>query len=137
MARMKRIIPRLNDQAPEVIAKNFLEEVPDTIHSDEKVVIATEIPKMERILFINNRDPGAMMPFHYASPTHPLKHYNLMHGLEYELPVEIIRHLEGTNKYDPFSCHQRLYSQRTNYEGSPENYVSGYKPYFQCRSVRT
>lgn len=129
--------PKLNNMSAEVIEKNFLQETPEDIHSDFKVVVANEIPKMERVIFINNRDPGCSMPFHYSSPTHPLKHYDLMHGLEYDLPVEVIKHLEGTNKHDPFSCHSRIYSQRKNYEGMPENYVSGYKPYFQCRSVRT
>jgi hypothetical protein len=128
--------PKLNDQSSEVIAKNFLEEVPTGIMTELKVVIAKEIPKMEKIVFINNRDPGTMQSFHYCSPTHPLKHYDLMHGLEYELPVEVIKLLEGTIPNDPFTCHSRIYSQRKNYEGMPENYVSGYKPYFQCRVVR-
>lgn len=127
---------RLNDMDRETIERNFLKEEQDCLPTEEQVVIAKEIPKYERIIFVNNRDPGEALYFHYASKTHPLKHYTLMHGLEYNIPVEVIKHLEGQNPLDPFSCHSRIYSQRKNYEGMPENYVSGYKPYFQCRSVR-
>lgn len=136
MARPRKAPARLNDMDKETIAKNFLEEAPDCIHPEDKVVIAKEIPKYERIIFINNRDPGTAIYFHYASATHPLKHYTLMHGLEYNLPVEIINHLEGQTPHDPYTCHERIYSERKNYEGLPENYVSGYKPYYQCRTVR-
>lgn len=135
MARMRRI-PKLNDQPKEVIEKNFLEEVPEAIYANEKVVIANEIPKMERVLFQNNRDPGAALYFHYCSGTHPLKHYTLVHGQEYDLPVEVIKLLEGQRAGDPYTCHSRLYSERRNLEGNPETYVSGYKPYFQLRTVR-
>lgn len=135
---MPRGIPRkrLNDQSSEVIEKNFLAEVPDCIPTEQKVVVAREVPPHERVIFVNNRDPGCALYFHYATKTHPLKHYTLMHGLEYNLPTEVIKHLEGQNNRDPFSCHSRIYSERKNYEGMPENYVSGYKPYFQCRQVR-
>ena len=128
--------PKLNNMNSEVIQKSFLEENPEEIHSDFKVVVAKEIPKMEKIIFINNRDPGTSVPFHYCSPTHPLKHYDLMHGLEYELPVEIIKLLEGTIPNMPFTCHEAIYSERKNYAGLPEKYISGHKPYFQCRAVR-
>jgi len=137
MARMRRI-PRLNDQPKEVIEKNFLEEVPDGIYANDQVVAvsAKEIPKHENVIFVNNRDPGATHYFHYRSPTHPLKHYTLVHGEKYLLPVEVIQLLEGTRPGDPYTCHARLYSERRNLEGNPETYVSGYKPYFQCRPVR-
>lgn len=127
---------KMNDMDKETIERNFLQETPDCLPINETVVVATEIPKHERIIFINNRDPDCALFFHYATKTHPLKQYTLMHGLEYDLPIEVIKHLEGTNNYDPYSCHTRIYSERKNYEGNPENYVSGYKPYFQCRSVR-
>ena len=127
---------RLNDMDRETIERNFLKEEQDCLPTEEQVVIAKEIPKYERVIFVNNRDPGCVLYFHYATKTHPLKHYTLMHGLEYNLPVEVIKHLEGQNKDDPYSCHSRIYSERKNYEGMPENYVSGYKPYFQCRAVR-
>jgi len=129
-------VPKLNKMSSEVINKNFLEATPDCIPTEQKVVIANEIPRYEKVVFVNNRDPGSTLYFHYSSGSHPLKHYTLAHGLEYDLPVEVIKHLEGQNGNDPFSCHARIYAERKNYEGMPENYVSGYKPYFQCRSVR-
>lgn len=136
---MPRGIPnnRLNDKSGEVIERNFLQETPDCLPTEQKVVIAKEVPSYERVIFVNNRDPGCALYFHYCTKTHPLKHYTLMHGLEYDLPTEVIKHLEGQNKNDPYACHSRIYSERKNYEGLPENYVSGYKPYFQCRTVRT
>ncbi len=134
MARPRKAPARLNDMDKETIERNFLAEAPDCIAPEGKIVVAKEVPKYERIIFQNNRDPGTALYFHYSSATHPLKHYTLMHGLEYELPVEIIKHLEGQN--DIYTCHSRIYGQRKNYEGLPENYVASYKPYFQCRPVR-
>lgn len=127
---------KMNEMSKETIERNALLETPDCIPTEQKVVVATEIPKMERIVFQNNRDPGCALYFHYCSATHPLKHYTLAHGLEYDLPVEVIKHLEGQNENDPYSCHSRIYSQRKNYEGLPENYVSSYKPHFICKTVR-
>lgn len=129
-------IKKLNNESKEVLEKNFLAEYPDTLPVENQIYMTPEMPKSERIVFINNRDPGCALYFHFCSKTHPLKQYTLMHGLEYDLPVEVIKHLEGQNEYDPYSCHSRMYSERKNYEGNPENYVSGYKSYFQCRSVR-
>lgn len=126
---------RLNEQSQEVVHRNFLEENPD-IPTEEKVVVAQEIPKYERILFLNQRDPGVMLHFHYSSKTHPLKHYDLMHGKEYDLPLEVIQHLEGQGKNDPYACHKRMYSRRFRDDGISETYASDYVPYFQCRPVR-
>lgn len=131
----KTMAKRLNDMDGETIAKNFLVQDPE-IPTEQKVVIAKEIPKMETIRFLNNRDPGVMLHFHYASKTHPLKHYDLMHGFEYNLPVEVIRHLEGQNKSDPFACHKRTYGRRMRDDGISETYANGYVPYFQCQTVR-
>ncbi len=128
--------PKLNNMDGETIAKNFLVEDPDCIPTEQKVVVANQVPAYERVVFVNNRDPGCILYFHYKSATHELKHYTLLHGLEYDLPVEVIKHLEGQGKNDPYTCHARIYSERKNYEGLPESYISGYKPYFQCRSVR-
>lgn len=130
--------PKLNECSKETIDKNFLEQDVE-IPANEKVHVhpaSQPIPKMETIVFMNNRDPGVTLHFHYASPTHPLRHYDLIHGQQYNLPVEVIQHLEGTNQFDPWSCHQRLYAQRKKADGTTENYVNGYKSYFQCKTVR-
>lgn len=133
MARPKKSI--MNQQSEEFIAKNFLEEDPE-IPTDQKVVLANEISRYEKVVFLNNRDPGITLHFHYASATHPLKHYDLIHGQEYDLPVEVIKHLEGQNKHDPYACHKRLYSRRMKQDGISETYASSYVPYFQCKTVR-
>ena len=129
---------RLNDCSKEVIEKNFLgEEIdPNEIHSDEKVVVVKQLPKMENITFMNLRDPGQALYFHYKTKTHPLKQYKLLHGQNYMLPTEVIRHLEGVGDHDPYSCHRRTYSSRQLPDGTYENYASGYVAYFQCRTVR-
>lgn len=132
MARPKT----LNDLDKETIQQNFLGDEAPKIDANETVVVAKEIPKYEDVIFVNNRDPGSTLYFHYASKTHPLKHYTLVHGQQYKLPVEIIQHLEGQNDADPYSCHSRLYGLGQNAEGNACPVVNGYKPYFQCRAVR-
>jgi hypothetical protein len=94
------------------------------------------IPKMETIIFMNNRDPGVTLHFHYASKTHPLRLYDLIHGQQYELPVEVIQHLEGQRAFDPWACHSRMYGQRKRADGTTETFINGYKSYFQCKAVR-
>lgn len=126
----------LNNMDKETIEKNFLVEDSADIPTEQKVVIAKEIPDFEDIIFQNNRDPGCTLFFHYASKTHPLKHYTLVHGQQYKLQSEVVRHLEGQNEYDPYSCHSRLYGVGQNAEGNAAPVVNGYKSYFQCRSVR-
>jgi len=120
----------------ETIEKNFLATEPEGIPTEQKVVVAQEVPRYEDVIFMNNRDPGSTLYFHYRTKTHPLKHYTLVHGMQYKLPSEVIRHLEGQNAYDPYSCHSRLYGIGTNQEGNACPVVNGYKPYFQCRTVR-
>lgn len=126
----------LNSSSKEIIDRNFLEENPD-IPLDQKVVVAAEIPKTQKIVFSNLRDPGVTLHFHYASKSHPLKLYDLVHGQQYELPIEVIDHLEGQRKSDPYACHTRSYGRRMRSDGITENYVSGYSPCFQCKTVRS
>lgn len=127
----------LNETDREKIENNFLDENFAEVPTEQKVVIAKEIPKMEKVMFQNMRDPGVTLHFHYASKTHPLKHYDLIHGQEYDLPIEVIRHLEGENKHDPYACHSRLYGRRMKADGFSETFVNGYKPYFQLKHMRT
>src|SRR5882672_273149 len=125
----------LNNAKSEVINNNFLLENPD-IPLEPLVQVFTEIPKMETITFTNHRDPGITLNFHYASKTHPIKHYDLVHGQQYTLPVEVIKHLEGQNGHDPYSCHKRLYGKRMRSDGVSEIFENGYVSYFRCQPVR-
>jgi hypothetical protein len=125
----------LSNASSEVQEKNFLQEEQDYI-PNEKVIVAQEIPKMEEITFINLRDPGIPLHFHYHSKTHHLKHYNLLHGHKYNLPVEVIDHLEGNRKSDPYACHGRIYAERMKSDGVSEVYAKGYVSHFQCKRVR-
>ena len=124
----------LNDKSSEYIEKNILSDSPEglapcaTVPEDGAIVAAKYIPEMKKIQFINNRDPGQELMFHYHTKTHPLKHYTLYHGKEYDLPVEIIDHLEN--------CAERQYGYRQGPNGHPEMFVKGLKYIFRCQSVK-
>jgi hypothetical protein len=130
---------KMSEVSKELSDKNFLEEVIEGVDIptvEKPVVVSTHIPEMKEVMFINNRDPGAVLHFHYHSKTHPLKHYDLVHGQKYNLPVEIIEHLEGEGSIEPWTCHSRLYSRRMRPDGISETYASGYTQYFTCRSEK-
>jgi len=91
---------------------------------EEAVEIVAEMPKIEKVIFRNQRDPGYPLDFHYYSKTHPFKIYTLIDGKEYFLPTEVIRNLEG--------CRENKYKHRRNAENLPEIYVAGYKSHFVC-----
>ena len=103
------------DESMEVIAKELKEN---------EVVVAVEIPRVEKIIFRNQRDPGHPLEFHYASGTHPFKMYKLIDGHEYTLPYEVIKNLER--------CRENIEKYRRNEQGVPEIYVAGYKTHFVC-----
>ena len=120
---------KLNESKSEIINDNFLKETPEDFPEAQAsdIVIAHYIPEMRRVQFVNGRDPGQELMFHYHSKTHPLKHYTLFHGKEYDLPVEIIEHLE--------SRVQCIYGYRPGPSGHPEMYVKGHTYPFSCKSV--
>lgn len=128
MARPKS---KLNKESSEVIKKAFLEQNPDGLpvaKEPDPIVIVKAIPKMETIIFRNDRDPGMPLEFHYHSKTHPIKHYKLIHGQQYTLPLEIVEHLES--RAIP------IYGYRKGLDGHPEMFVNGYKHQFTCKTVR-
>jgi len=116
----------------EVIERNFLEETPEGFSAPkapEGIVIAKHIPEMRKVQFLNGRDPGQELMFHYHSKTHPLKHYTLFHGQEYDLPVEVIEHLEN-------NCTEKVYGYRQGRSGHPEMYVKSLKYLYSCKTPR-
>jgi hypothetical protein len=105
-------------------AQESIEEVKEALKVD-KVVVTHEVPKLEKIIFRNQRDPGHALEFHYASKTHPFKNYTLIDGQEYQLPREVIKNLEG--------CRENIEKYRKNSQtGLPEIYIAGYKTHFVC-----
>ena len=139
MPRAKSKPKTLNDERPEVIEDNWLDENCQALGvptAKEPVIVANEIPKMETFTFINNRDPGCTLYFHYHSKTSPLKHYTLVHGHQHTLPSEVVRWLEGESKIDPWSCHTRKYGRRMREDGVSETFANAYVPNFQCKAVR-
>lgn len=91
---------------------------------ENQIVIMDQVPKHEKIVFRNQRDPGYPLEFHYASKTHPFKQYTLIDGKQYTLPSEVVRNLEG--------CRENIEKYRKNGDGIPEIYVAGYKTHFVC-----
>ena len=128
MARVQRV-RRLNDAKSEVIAANILKQNPDGFEEAHapQVVVMNHIPEYKRMVFLNGRDPGVALHFHYSSATHPLKHYTLYHGYEHELPVEVIDHLE--------SCAENHYGYRKNVHGDIEQFVDSRKYIFSFRNA--
>lgn len=104
-------------------ADETMEEVRESLQVD-KIVITTEVPKTEMVVFRNQRDPGYMLEFHYASKSHPFKQYKLIDGHKYDLPIEVIRNLEA--------CRENIEKYRKNADGVPEIYIAGYKTHFVC-----
>lgn len=129
---MAKTQSKFKNASSEVIERNFLEQdpegLPPTVDREDEIVVAAQMPDYREIEFVNMRDPGQELMFHYHSKTHPLKHYTLFHGKTYNLPVEIIEHLE--------SKAEKQYGYRQGSSGHPESYVKGHKYIFQCKSVK-
>jgi hypothetical protein len=131
--RKKGTGKKINQQKEAEITKAFLEQDPEGFEKvddfePEKLVIAKYVPEHRTVIFLNGRDTGVELRFHYASKTHPLKTYLLHHGHEYTLPVEIIEHLEN--------CRVFNYGYRKGVDDLPEFYVTGCKYLYQFRTKR-
>ena len=129
MARPKK---ELTEEQKEYIEKNFLSDSPEGLNPLNNAPIPEVVVKpqveMRRVIFLNNRDPGQELMFHYHSKTHYLKHYTLFHGKEYDLPVEIIEHLDN--------CAEKQYGYKPGPNGHPEMYVKSLKYIFRCQNVK-
>ncbi len=124
----------LNHKGSEYIEENLFKENPEglstggTVPEEGEVVIVSSMPKVKKVRFLNGRDPGFPLEFHYHSKTHPLKHYVLYDGKEYDLTEEIIEHLESRSINE--------YAYRTGVNGLPEMYTKSFKYLFRCQPVR-
>lgn len=128
---MAKIKSKLNQANSAVIEDNILKENPEGLAPTQElspIAVVKVMPKMETIIFRNDRDPGCALEFHYHSKTHPLHSYKLHHGKEYTLPVEIVEHLES--RAIP------IYDYRKGPDGHPEMFISSYKHQFTCKTVR-
>lgn len=121
----------LSGKSSEYVKENFLQQNPEDLAPCNLVVGNTmpEPSKMVRFIFHNQRDPGVALHFHYHSKNHPLKHYTLFHGLEHELPQEIVDHLESVG--------EPQYGERKTADGHPEPYVKGHKYIFRCQTRKS
>lgn len=125
--REKKIpIEKLQEEHLSGPADEPIDKVADEL-KENQVVVFSEIPRVEKVTFRNQRDPGYPLEFHYASKTHPFKMYKLIDGAQYELPIEVIKNLEG--------CRENIHKYRKGNEGIPEVYIAGYKTHFVCERV--
>lgn len=125
--RVRKIpIKKLQEEHLVGPADESIEQVREEL-KDEQVIVATDIPRTETVIFRNQRDPGHVLQFHYSSKTHPFKQYTLVDGKKYPLPIEVIKNLEG--------CRENIEKYRKNSEGNPEIYIAGYKTHFVCERV--
>lgn len=128
---MTKTQSKLNNANSAVIEENVLLESPIGLAEVNDIIIAKTIPplpKMKHITFLNGRDPGVALEFHYHSATHPLKHYTLYHGIATDLPEEIVNHLE--------SCGEHIYGYRPGPEGHPQMYTKSMKYIFTCKPTK-
>lgn len=127
---------KLNDKPAEFIKENFLQQNPEGLPEcdapggidGDEVVVVNRLPEMKRVQFLNGRDPGCSLMFHFHTKTHPLKHYTLLHGKEYDLPIEVIHHLEN--------CYETIHGYRQGADGHPEMYAKSKRYIFSCREAR-
>ncbi len=104
-------------------ASESIEEIAQKLN-EGVVVVAKEMPLLEKIVFRNQRDPGHPLEFHFQSKRVPFKHYKLIDGETYTLHVDVIKNLEG--------CRENVEKYRRNSQGIPEIYIAGYKTHFVC-----
>lgn len=119
-------VEKLQEQHLAGPADETMEQVAAEL-KENQVVVVHEVPKFEKITFRNQRDPGHVLEFHYASKTHPFKQYKLIDGAQYDLPLEVVKNLEG--------CRENIHKYRKSAEGIPEVYIAGYKTHFVCERV--
>jgi hypothetical protein len=72
--------------------KEDLSVVPQNVKPPEK-------RKMVKGIFRNIECPGTMISFPFRAYKEPIKRYDLMDGGEYELPVEVVEHLNKNCVY--------------------------------------
>lgn len=132
---MPRPKKSLDAASSEKIKENIFKENPEGLpptsiieNNPIAIPVQPEIPVMLKGVFLNNRDPGVALHFHYQSKTHPIKHYTLFHGLEHLLPREVVLHLE--------SCCEPQYAYRHNAVGIPESYIKSHKYIFGFKNLR-
>ena len=119
---------KLGESKAKVIKEEILKENPNGLPGEAGLVISSVIPEYKRVIFLNGRDPGVALQFHYATKTHPLKQYTLYHGFEHELPLEVIEHLED--------CKEPQYDHRKNQYGETEHFIKSYKYIFSFKTPR-
>lgn len=105
------------EKQPEKIKESIEEEVKSNVPSrrnhdrikplcddspDMRAHSAVRVPKNRRLvkgIFKNIECPGTMLTFAFRKYKEPIKTYYLMDGCEYELPIEVVEHLNENCGY--------------------------------------
>jgi len=104
--------------------------------ANSEVVVADAMPRMLKIRFFNLRDAGRELKFFLHTKTHPLHHYTLFHDREYDLPEEVVHHLEGMGSMGN-TCMVPIRKDRIAADGiQSESYIHSWKSMFQCKFIR-
>lgn len=121
----------LGDQPEKKVTQEFLNDSPEGFPdaAQVNVVVAEHVPEYEDVVFVNQRDPGVMLEFHYKSKTHPMHHYKLMDGETYKLTKEVIDHLQ--------SCSIPIYGKEIMERGVFSRPVISRKYFYSFRNPKT
>lgn len=114
-------------------------ENPDQVpmkNTEVQLYTEANAPRMLRIRFFNLRDPGRELKFFLHTDTHPLHHYTLFHDTEYDLPEEVVHHIEGMGKQGE-TCMSPIRKDRMSGNGvQSESYIHSWKSMFQCKFIK-
>lgn len=121
-----------NKKPGEVNMQTELEEksvktVDQVLEQQDRAEFEKKKVETELIEFYNIEEPGHPITFSFG-PAKRTKKYTLLHGGKYELPKEIIHHLE--------SRQTPMYDYKPDGLGRMSKYLKGYQSRFQCRAVR-
>lgn len=109
------------------LQEQSVKTVDEVLEQQDRAKFERKKEELEYVEFYNIEEPGHPITFSYG-PAKRTKKYTLLHGGKYELPKEIINHLE--------SRQTPMYDYRPDGNGRMTKYLKGYQSRFQCRTVR-
>ena len=99
--KKQSIEQEVNEKKP--VRRNLDRIKPLCDHSpDTQAHASVRVPKNREIvkgIFKNIESPGTMLTFAFRKYKEPIKTYYLMDGCEYDLPIEVVEHLNNNCGY--------------------------------------
>lgn len=115
----------INREAEEALA-NSVEKQHENLDKQKLKSKKNIKEKLIKVEFLNVETPNLALKFCYGSTKRP-QNYTLLHGGVYELPEEVIKHLESRGT--------PLYQYRPDGSGRLAKSIQGYKPRFVLRRL--